>query len=524
MQTTDPAGQSSSRFHLYYTLFNLAILAAIGAWLWHLNTPVPLAEPTMPASGKLQCVSYAPYYGKDQTPFKEDTVISPTQIDQDLAVLAERFECVRIYSVDQGLSHVPKAAEKLGMKVLLGAWIGSQSSKNDRELDMAIKIANQYPQTVKGLIVGNEVLLRRELTPAAMRMYIERAQAGTEVPVTYADVWEFWIKNKELESAVDYVTVHILPYWEDHPVSAEQGVQHTHDVMFRLSSIFTKPLFIGETGWPSVGRQRQESTPSLVNEARYLREFLQLAHEKQWNYNLIEAIDQPWKRDLEGAVGGYWGLYGTDLQPKFGFAGSLQERMDDWRVLLWPLSGALLWLVYGWRLGLRRWSLLSVTTLGAVTAGFAMLQIEYLLVASRNVVEWVALGSIAVAGWFTALLIPRIVIGRTTANLFSHQLVLIFLLNAVLVCNYLQLSDGRYRDFPLALYLLPALQLFFFTKFSGLLPRPSSRYESIIAVIGLLSAMVCVVLEIGSQVSFYWLGIVTLFTLTALPVGRYTKA
>ena len=170
MQTTDPAGQSSSRFHLYYTLFNLAILAAIGAWLWHLNTPVPLAEPEMPASGKLQCVSYAPYYGKDQTPFKEDTVISPTQIDQDLAVLAERFECVRIYSVDQGLSHVPKVAEKLGMKVLLGAWIGSKSSKNDRELDMAIKIANQYPQTVKGLIVGNEVLLRRELTPAAMRM------------------------------------------------------------------------------------------------------------------------------------------------------------------------------------------------------------------------------------------------------------------------------------------------------------------------------------------------------------------
>lgn len=481
-------------------------------------------EPALPASGKLQCVSYAPYYGKDQTPFKEDTFISPEQIDKDLEVLSHRFDCVRIYSVDQGLSHVPKAAEKLGMKVLLGAWISSVSSKNDRELDLAIKIANQYPNTVKGLIVGNEVLLRRELKQDAMRMYLERAQRGTEVPVTYADVWEFWIKNKELQDAVDYVTVHILPYWEDHPVSVVHGVDHTHDVMFRLSSIFSKPLFIGETGWPSVGRQRQESTPSLVNEARYIREFLQLAHEKQWNYNLIEAIDQPWKRDLEGAVGGYWGLYGTDLQPKFELTGTLSERADSWQVMLWPIAGALLWLVYGWWLGLRGNSLLTVASIGAVTGGFAMLHVEYLVVASRNLLEWLALGSIAVAGWFASALIPWLMARKSPAALRVNRLLLLFLLNAVLVCNYLQLVDGRYRDYPLALYLLPALQLFFFTKFSGLLPKPSQRYDWLIAVIGLVSAAACVALEIGSMVSIYWLAIVTLFTLTATPVGRYSKA
>jgi exo-beta-1,3-glucanase (GH17 family) len=524
MPNPDPTAHANSRFNIFYALFNLAILIAIAAWLWQQNTPQALTEPALPTNGKLQCVSYAPYYGKDQTPFKKETFIPPAQIDKDLAILAKQFDCVRIYSVDQGLSHVPKAAEKLGMKVLLGAWIGSVSSKNDRELDLAIKIANQYPDTVKGLIVGNEVLLRRELKQDAMRMYLERAQRGTEVPVTYADVWEFWIKNKELQDAVDYVTVHILPYWEDHPVSIEEGVKHTNDVMFRLSSIFTKPLFIGETGWPSVGRQRQESTPSLVNQARYIREFLQVAHDKQWNYNLIEAIDQPWKRDLEGAVGGYWGLYGTDLQPKFGLAGDLSERKDGWCIALWPAAGALLWLVYGWWLGLRRLPLLTVSTIGAVTGSFAMLHIEYLTVASRNLFEWIALGSVALAGWFAAALIPWLMARRNTIALRHHRLLLLFLLNAVLVCNYLQLVDGRYRDFPLALYLLPALQLFFFTKFSGLLAKPSHRYDWLIAVIGLVSAAACVVFEIGSAVSLYWLAIVTLFTITATPVGRYLKA
>lgn len=524
MPNTDPVNPSISRFSLIYTLFNLAILAAVGLWQWQQNTPQALVEPTLPPGGKLQCVSYAPYYGKGQTPFKQDTVISPTQIDQDLAVLAQRFDCVRIYSVNQGLSHVPEAAAKLGMKVLLGAWIGSETLKNDLELEHAIKIANQYPDTVKGLIVGNEVLLRRELTPAAMRMYIERAQRGTEVPVTYADVWEFWIKNKELQSAVDYVTVHILPYWEDHPVGIEQAVNHTHDVMFRLSSIFTKPLFIGETGWPSVGRQRQESTPSLVNEARYLREFVQLAHEKQWNYNLIEAIDQPWKRELEGAVGGYWGLYGTDLQPKFGFSGSLSERTDTWKAIAWPIAGALFWLIFSWQLGLRRAPLLASVTLGTVTGAFAMLQLEYLQFASRNLMEWAALGSVALAALLTALSIPWLMAKRSTSALLAQRLLLLFLLNAVLVCNYLQLTDGRYRDFPLALYLLPALQLFFFSKFSGLWPKPATRYDLAVASIGLLSAVACVVIEIGSQVSLYWLGVVVLLTLTAIPFGRYSKA
>ena len=152
------------------------------------------------------------------------------------------------------------------MKVYLGAWIGWVRSLNDSELELAIAIANKYPKTIKALIVGNEVLLRGEQTEAAMKAYLEKAKLATQVPVTYADVWEFWRKHPTLENSVDFVTVHILPYWEDNPQSIENALDHTSNVMSLVTASFKKPILIGETGWPSVGRQRQESQPlSLIH-------------------------------------------------------------------------------------------------------------------------------------------------------------------------------------------------------------------------------------------------------------------
>jgi exo-beta-1,3-glucanase (GH17 family) len=238
------------------------ILFIIGLWFWQQNQPVPLVEPQLPADGKFQCISYAPYYGKDQSPFVKGTLISKAQIDADLKLLSQTSQCVRIYSVGQGLDYVPEAASKIGLKVLLGAWIGWSKIDNELEVNLAIKLANQYPQTVVGLIVGNEVLLRGEQTERALAAYILKAKQATPVPVTYADVWEFWLKHPAIESSVDYVTVHILPYWEDDPQPIDNAIHHVDAVMDKLSHTFKKPIMIGETGWPSAGRHRREPAPS----------------------------------------------------------------------------------------------------------------------------------------------------------------------------------------------------------------------------------------------------------------------
>ncbi len=133
------------------------------------------------------------------------------------------------------------------------------------------------------------------------------------MPVTYADVWEFWLRNREVYDAVDFVTIHILPYWEDIPVRAKFAAGHVDDIRKRMAVAFpNKEILIGETGWPSAGRMREGALPSRTNQARVVSEILDLAKREKFRVNLIEAYDQPWKRQLEGTVGGYWGLIDDD--------------------------------------------------------------------------------------------------------------------------------------------------------------------------------------------------------------------
>ncbi|NBO10916.1 MAG: beta (1-6) glucan synthase, partial [Methylophilaceae bacterium] len=240
------------RFILRFCVFNFALLMLVLAWFWRQNQPISMPEPNLP-DGKMQCISYSPYYKEGVTPLNINTHISHEQIDQDLTALSQRFNCVRIYSVSQGLDYVPEAASKLGMKVYLGAWIGWVKKLNEKEVNLAISLANKYPDTIKAVIVGNEVLLRGEQSEAKMKAYIERVKQAVHVPVTYADVWEFWRKHPKLEESVDFVTVHILPYWEDKPQPIESAVDHTQNVMRLLGETFHKPILIGETGWPTTG-------------------------------------------------------------------------------------------------------------------------------------------------------------------------------------------------------------------------------------------------------------------------------
>ena len=501
-----------------YVFFNLILLILLGAWFWHHNQPTKLPEPQLSPDGKLQCVSYAPYYGKGQTPFLPETIISKAQIDLDLQLLAQRFQCVRIYSVSQGLDYVPESASRLGLKVLLGAWIGWVKAANDLELKIAITRANQYPDTVMGLVVGNEVLLRREQTEAALQAYIDRAQRETKVPVTYADVWEFWLKHKNLENSVDFVTVHVLPYWENIPQSVGNAKNHANRVMNKLSATFTKPLFIGETGWPSVGRQRGESIPSQLNQAKYLREFISLAQNKGWNYNLIEAMDQPWKRDLEGTVGGYWGIYTSDLQAKFDFNGPVAERHDGWQPIYWAMAGLLVWGGLAlWAAERRPAALLGMMSLGALAGASIPLQIAYLNAACRDVVEWIALGSMVLAGWLSLINIPFLLTGRLNAvkTWVNPEKLMRFCLLALVtgaaISGWLLATDGRYRDFPLVIYALPALQLSLGLQLLGIQAKAAwYRPYYLLNLMAVSTALVCILLEPGNRHAVLWFGLTIL--------------
>ena len=465
-----------SRLWLTLLIASTVMLLLLAALLWQQTRPVPMHELHLADGEKLRCVSYAPYHRPGQTPLLEDTRIEREQIAADLAALAKITDCVRLYSIDQGLEHVPELARPLGLKVLLGAWIGYEKAKNARELERAIALANANTDVVRALIVGNEVLLRRERTVDEMRELIRHARANAKVPVTYADVWEFWTRHDSLAAEVDFVTVHILPFWEDEPVDIELALEHVAETRRHVGAHFAgKQILIGETGWPSAGRQREESKPSRVNQARYIREFVHRAHAEGWDYNLIEAIDQPWKRRLEGTVGGFWGMLDAgSLQPKFPLAGTVAERDG----VFGPVGGAVLGGLIAFLLSTtgRRTRCLRVSALtatGALGGLVAVLHWEHAHLAYRDALEWSLLGAVAALAALLPLTLARWYgepvpdtrsaartlwrTSRLRAKAASLGMLRGLLLFAAAVAALLLWVDPRYRDFPTLLYLVPAV-------------------------------------------------------------------
>src|SRR6478672_2978419 len=261
----------SLRTPLALLLSSLCMIA--GLWWW-LATPITLPRAPIDPNAKLLCVSYAPFRDT-QTPLVPGTHIPAEQIAQDLADLAKVTDCIRTYSIENGLDQVPGEAAKVGLKVIQGIWLGSDRPKNLTQITTAVNLTKQFPDVITALVVGNEVLLRGEMTTSDLAANIRSVKAQVSVPVTYADVWEFWLKNREIYDAVDFITIHILPYWEDMPIRAKFAASQVDSIRKRMAVAFPgKEILIGETGWPSAGRMREGALPSRTNQARIVSEIL----------------------------------------------------------------------------------------------------------------------------------------------------------------------------------------------------------------------------------------------------------
>jgi exo-beta-1,3-glucanase (GH17 family) len=391
-----------------------AMLGALLVWAWHRGQPTPLpaaqsAATTTHQQALLPCVSYAPFRQPGQSPFDPTLVVSPAAIETDLRLLRSVTNCVRTYGLDHGLHAVPEVARKLGMRVVLGAWIGRDPLENASQMQRALALCQSHADVIAMLVVGNEVLLRREQTAEALADLLKQAQQATSIPIAYADVWEFWQRHAAvLLDHVDVVAAHILPYWEDEPVAVRDAAQHVLTIAATLRNEFApKPIFVAETGWPAVGRQRGPSVPGAIEQTRFLRELITLEAQhpllaKQSSqatqslpFNVIEAFDQPWKRDLEGAMGGFWGMYTADGQQRLTLSGPVVADPSWWRVPMGALVGGML------GLGAALWAIararrrdaptmhvqaLAVT--GALIGATLPLHVQGMLDWNRNAVEW----------------------------------------------------------------------------------------------------------------------------------------
>ncbi len=520
----------------------LISLGAIAAAWWWLATPINLARAPIDPNAKLLCVSYAPFRDS-QTPLVPTTHISAEQIAEDMAQLAKISECVRTYSIENGLDQVPEQAAKVGLKVIQGIWLGNNRLKNLSQISTAVGLTKAFPGVISSLVVGNEVLLRGEMTTADLAATIRSVKAQVTVPVTYADVWEFWLRNREVYDAVDFVTIHILPYWEDFPVRAKYAAAHVDSIRRRMAVAFPgKEILIGETGWPSQGRMREGALPSRTNQARVVSEILGLAKQENFRVNLIEAYDQPWKRQLEGTVGGYWGLIDS-VQRRVKYPpGEAISNYPFWKLQMG--SGmALSIFVFGaawltlrrrpWTPRLASWIAVAISaTAAGILLGVAVDKMFYESYGFGGWLQWGGLLAAAIASpllcahalmsgralpTFLELLGPRDgrVVGSVPTTILGAVLVVTTLIGAVTALGLV--FDPRYHDFPFASLTMAVVPF----SFLALLNRPQAGARPIAETVfaGLLaSAALYTIFNEGSDnwQSLWTCAVYFLFALTLL--------
>jgi cellulose synthase/poly-beta-1,6-N-acetylglucosamine synthase-like glycosyltransferase/exo-beta-1,3-glucanase (GH17 family) len=360
----------------------LLVTAAVTLLGWRLlDSTVTAAN----VEGPLHGVSYAPW-AKDQDPIDakasgvfsflrtavtEDTTpaIKPRkeQVERDFAMLAGKVEYVRTYRTSDGGDYMPEAAARVGLKLVPGAWIYSSSEAkqqfgrdaadvNAEETRTLIRMANQNPN-IERVMVGNENILRWDgqkdlrdpnaVSPAQLIREIRNVKRNVKVPVSTAEPWHIWLHYPELVKEVDYLAVHILPYWDEQ--SSETPLEYIKNKIGMLKEAYpNKNIIVTEVGWPSNGAERRSPATGIVKkatpaeQARDIRDMVAWLKSQNIEYFVVEAIDQPWKAyDLEGKAGGYWGLWNADRQQKFAWSGSI-ETFPQWTsCALWSLLAAL---------------------------------------------------------------------------------------------------------------------------------------------------------------------------------------
>lgn len=514
----------------FVALLAFAVVAALNfLWWWVPNRPVDIAGWS---AAPLQSVSFAPYR-PGQSPLTR-TFPTPEQIDADLKRLQGKVQAVRTYSSGENLEAVPQRAGKYGLKVWHGAWLNSNEKENLEQINLLIDHANKYKDTVERVIVGNEVLLRKDLTANELRRYIRQVKQRVTQPVTYADVWEFWLRNPSLADEVDFITIHILPYWEDEPIGLDRTEadgklaieKHLVDIYKKVQERFPgKKIVIGETGWPSDGRMRSDARPGRVEQVKYFSIFRTAAEREGFDYNVIEAFDQYWKARQEGTVGAAWGLLDAQRQDKFELGKPVRAE-PHWQILftISTIAGALLLLAYATQRKAGHWKGIFIFALFAQLVATCYVQATWTDLTRNFYFErtlGVAFWAILLAAFSYALLrgISDSLTGQMAdPSLYSARVreswrawrelpryrilqrvdllaQVLYLALTVLCIFYLivisidwydgvirigdwfrQIAiDGRYRDFPIWSFVIPSIVLMLWKTITILRTEPVAR-------------------------------------------------
>lgn len=260
---------------------------------------------------KIHGLSFSPYV-EGQGP---GTRVGEDQIRERLAIIAPYTKWIRTFSCTDGNERIPAIAREFGLRTMVGAWLDGDLEKNEVELANAIGIASAGHADILG--IGNEVLLRGELTEDQLIAYLERVKAAVpEIDVGYVDAYFEFEDHPRLAAACDVILANCYPFWEGCP--AEYALLYMKEMYRRaLRTGGGKRVIVSETGWPNIGTATGGSVPSRENAIKYFIDTCRWAEEDGIEVFWFSSFDEAWKVDSEGDVGAYWGLWDKDGNPKY---------------------------------------------------------------------------------------------------------------------------------------------------------------------------------------------------------------
>jgi exo-beta-1,3-glucanase (GH17 family)/cellulose synthase/poly-beta-1,6-N-acetylglucosamine synthase-like glycosyltransferase len=302
-----------------------AAAAVLSVWIW-LQSPQTAPD----WDGQLAGVTYSGYRpGQDP---QKGRYPSEAQIREDMGILAQHTRRLRTYTSNEGPNTAAIAGE-FGMDVTAGAWLDNRSGPSRHEIDGLLR--NAKLPNVSRLLVGNEVLLRGDMSVEELASYIDEVKKKTKKPVSTAEPWNIWMDHPELAKHVDFIAVHLLPYWDEVPAAgaADAAMQRLKQMQDTFPG---KHIVITETGYPSHGDDSGHAVASIQAQTLYLRTLMPMVRAAGADTYWMTAFDENWKQASEGKVGEYWGIFDTTRHLKVAQTGTI------WRTPGFPVLAAVI--------------------------------------------------------------------------------------------------------------------------------------------------------------------------------------
>tara|TARA_E500000318_G_scaffold102748_1_gene107276 strand:- start:418 stop:1326 length:909 start_codon:yes stop_codon:yes gene_type:complete len=242
-------------------------------------------------------------------------VITKEQVKRRMQIIKPYTDWVRSFSCIEGNEHVPVVAKELGIKTLVGAWLGSDMDLNKKEIDGLIKLAQDGYVDIAA--VGNEVMYRGDLTEEQLLEYIHTVkEALPNITVGYVDAYYEFSQRPKITAACDVILSNCYPYWEGCPI--EYSLNHMKQMFGQATDAGQgKKVIITETGWPSQGAGLNAAQPSAKNAMKYFIDTQVWSKKNDIEVFYFSSFDESWKVGDEGDVGAYWGLWDKDEKLKF---------------------------------------------------------------------------------------------------------------------------------------------------------------------------------------------------------------